>query len=125
MRFYNDKIAIGDMSAGFAGKDTTSVVPAFLRYGTDVINQDGFGKPYLVPDFIYAYDCVIEIFRSNRDIDTIAYIPNSVLKNARIDIISALEAKDTASVYTIFNKAFTFIPITGPEYRELKRQNLQ
>lgn len=128
LRFYNEKLgAINGTGAagGFAGKDTTSFVPAFLRYGTDVVAPDGFGVPYLVPDFIYAYDCVIEIFRTNKDIDTIAYIPNSVLRKAESDIKSALANKDTAIVYSIFQNAFKFTPITGAEYRELKRQNLQ
>jgi hypothetical protein len=124
MRFYNDSLSNNECVGGFAGKDTISAVPAFLRYGTDIINENGFGKPYLVPDFIYAYDIVIEIFKSNTDHDTIAYIPNAVIENARLNIKAALAAKDTASVYTIFNSAFTFIPITGSEYRELKRQNL-
>jgi len=125
LRFYNDKLGAGDWAGGFAGKDTISLIPAFLRYGTDVINPDGFGVPYLVPDFIYAYDCVIEIFRSNKDIDTIAYIPNSVLRKAESDIKNALANKDTAIVYSIFQNAFKFTPITGAEYRALKKQNLQ
>lgn len=125
MRFFNDSLAIGDVAAGFAGKDTISAVPAFLRYGTDIINEDGFSRPVIVPDFLYAYDCVIEIFRSNKDIDTVAYIPNSVFRNTELRIKEALIAKDTALVYTIFKDGFTFIPITGAEYRELKRQGLQ
>lgn len=124
MRFYNDSLAIGDIAAGFAGKDTISTTPAFLRYGTDIINENGFGKPVIVPDFLYAYDIVIEIFKSNTDHDTIAYIPNSVILNARNNIKAALVAKDTASVYNIFKEAFTFIPITGAEYRQLKKQGL-
>lgn len=127
MRFSNLYLAAdgSDCAAGFAGKDTVSTVPAFLRYGTDIINPDGFGKPYLVPDFIYAYDCVIEIFHSNTDIDTIAYIPNSVFRTAETEIKAALEAKDTTAVYGLFQNAFKFIPITGAEYRELKKTNQQ
>jgi hypothetical protein len=125
MRFYNDHLSNNDCAAGFAGKDTTSETPAFLRYGTDIINLDGFGNPYMSTEFICAYDCVIEIFRSNHDIDTIAYIPNSVLRKAEADVLAALEAKDTTAVYSIFNNAFQFLPITGAEYRELKKQGLQ
>ena len=125
MRFFNDRISESNIAAGFAGKDTISETPSFLRYGTDIITNDGFGNPYLVPDFVYAYDCVIEIFRSNNDIDTIAYIPNECFTNAKNGIIEALESKDTAQVYIIFKEAFKFIPITGKEYRDLKSQNLQ
>jgi hypothetical protein len=124
LRFYNDSLSNNDVAAGFAGKDITTNHPAFLRYGTDIINLDGFGRPYVVPDFIYMRDCVIEIFVSNTNHDTIAYIPNSVVKEAEAGIKAALAAKDTAAVYDIFNDAFKFVPITGAEYRELKRQGL-
>lgn len=125
LRGYNDSIGIGSIAWGFAGKDTISETPAFLRWGTDIISLDGLDKPYLVPDFIYAYDCVIEIFRSNNDIDTIAYIPNEYMRAAEDSIKSALMAQDTVSVYTTFQNAFRFVPITGSEYRTLKSQNNQ
>lgn len=125
MRFYNYNVTSTDIAAGFAGKDITSPTPAFLKYGFEIINKDGFGKVYIDPLFIGAQDCVIEIFRSNKDIDTIAYIPNSVFLAAKIKINEALINKDTAAVYEAFKNSFTFIPITGPEYKELKRQKLQ
>ena len=125
MRFYNDSISGSDFAAGFAGKDTISAVPAFLKYGFEIINEDGLGKPYVDITFIGARDCVIEIFRSNKDIDTIAYIPNAVFANAKVKIKAALAAKDTAAVYQAFKESFTFIPITGAEYRALKKQGLQ
>lgn len=128
LRYYNDYLSSGpnrsDCAAPIHGKDTVSEVPAMLFYGTGVINEDGFGKPYLVYDYIGMEDCVIEIFRSNHDIDTIAYIPNAVARKAKADIEAALAARDTVEVYRVFNDAFKFIPITGAEYRELKKQNL-
>lgn len=125
MRFYNDSLVTnGSCAGGFSGKDTLSATPAFLFYGTFIIGLDGWRKPYIVPDYIYMRDCAIEIFRSNTDIDTIAYIPNAVVKDAQVRIKAALEAQDTTAVYAIFNDAFKFIPITGPEYKELKRQGL-
>lgn len=128
LRYYNDYLSSGpnrsDCAAPIHGKDTISDVPAMLFYGTGVINEDGFGKPYLVYDYIGMEDCVVEIFRSNHDIDTIAYIPNEVARLAKAEIEAALAAQDTTAVYRVFNDAFKFIPITGEEYRELKRQNL-
>lgn len=125
IRGYNDSIGVGSIAWGFAGKDTISETPAFLRWGTDIISLDGLDQPYLVPDFIYAYDCVIEIFHSNTDIDTIAYIPNEYMRAAEDSIKTALIAKDTVSVYSTFQNAFRFVPITGSEYRALKSQNNQ
>lgn len=124
MRFYNFNVTTSDIASGFAGKDTISAIPAFLKYGFEIINVDGFGKPYVDPLFIGAQDCVIEIFRSNKDIDTIAYIPNSVFKDAKVKIEGALSRKDTTAVYEAFKNSFTFIPITGAEYRSLKKQGL-
>lgn len=122
---FNDKLGSGIWRAGFAGKDTISETPAFLRYASDILAVDGFDNPIVIPDFLYAYDCVIEIFRNNNDIDTIAYIPNINMRTAETQILQALADKDTTAVYGIFNNAFKFLPITGAEYRELKKQNLQ
>lgn len=128
MRFYNDslsKIVGGTFwTGGFYGKDTTSETPAFLRVSTDFISIDGFGKPCVVPDFIYAYDIAIIIFRSNDDIDTIAYIPNVYMREGERQIKEALQNKDTASIYNIYQNNFKFLPITGSEYKELKRKHL-
>lgn len=127
LHFYNDSLSSTDCVGGFAGKDTISDTPAFLRYSSDIINLDGFGKPYLVYEFICAYDIVIEEREKNGDkiLDTIAYIPNANMRLAEKQIREALEAKDTAIVYDIFRDAFKFLPVTGKEYKELKRQNLQ
>jgi hypothetical protein len=57
--------------------------------------------------------------------DTIGYIPNSVMRSAETKIKAAYEAGDFESVRTLFFTAFTFTPITGDEWRELKRQGLQ
>lgn len=124
LRCFNDSLGPGDWAGGFAGKDTVSEIPAFLRYGTDIIAVNGSGNTVIIPDFIYMRDCAIEIMHSNTDIDTIAYIPNAVVRSAQARIEAALAAQDTLAVYTIFNDAFKFIPITGPEYKDLKRQGL-
>ena len=60
----------------------------------------------------------------NRHLDTIGYIPNANFINAEIQIRQALADKDTASVYDLFQNAFKFFPITGTEWLELKKQNL-
>ncbi len=52
-------------------------------------------------------------------IDTIAYIPDTVLINAYNIIIPAFKAKDYQKIYDVFNEKFVFIPITGAEYRAL------
>ena len=60
------------------------------------------------------------IFSATLQYDTVAYIPNSVLLNAKGSIRAAYDRGDYATVYALFNKAFTFKPITGAEWRALK-----
>jgi hypothetical protein len=109
------------VAIGFAGKDTISEETALLRYATDILHPDG----YFIPDFLEAYDMVIEVFRTNDDIDTIAYIPNAVLREAEQKIRAAFELQDYDEVYNVLYIAFKFRFITGAEYRELKLQGLQ
>ena len=123
--FYNVPL-FGNQSAnvGFAGKDTTSAIPALLRWGTDIINQNG----EYVPEFIEGTDFVLEritnIDKPNQVIDTIGYIPNTILRTAEAQIKAAYEAKDNKEVYRIFDENFRFLPITGAEWRALKSQGL-
>jgi hypothetical protein len=106
-------------------RDTVSTTPKLLMWATDVISLDG----NLQTDWIQTYDVVFVHYSTsssdpNNVIDTIAYIPNSVLRNAEIAIKAAYEAKDIEACYTLFNTAYTFTPITGAEWRELKKQGL-
>lgn len=106
-----------------AQRDTISEIPALKMFGTDIINQKG----EYTPEFIEGSDCVlvriINPGMHNEIIDTVAYIPNSVLRLAETQIKAAYAAQDNEEVYRIFNNAFTFIPITGTEWRALKANN--
>jgi hypothetical protein len=102
---------------GFADmqRDTISDPPCLLMYGTDIIRQSG----EYTPEFIEGTDCIL--FRAyNNKRDTIGYIPNSVMRQAEELIKVAYAANDNLEVYRIFNEAFTFLPITGAEWRALK-----
>lgn len=121
---YNELISGSEITWTWVGKDTVSAEPALLRCGTDIIyDTDGYGHYGLQTDFIYGHDFIICTGGLNTE-DTIAYIPNSNIINARNAIIEALENKDTVAVYDIFKNAFKFIPITGAEWKELKAQGL-
>jgi hypothetical protein len=106
-------------------RDTVSEVPALKMWGTDIIAQDGT----LTLDFITSHDVVIQHIdcdiTGTIGIDTIAYIPNAVLRVAEDSIRTALKNSDTAAVYRIFNNAFTFRPITQDEWLDLKRQGIE
>lgn len=53
-------------------------------------------------------------------VDTIAYIPNSVMESLEVQITAAYEAEDYATCYRLFEDGFVFTPITGTEWLELK-----
>jgi len=106
-------------------RDTISTVPMLKMYGLDIINQEG----NYVPDFIESIDCILIKFDTHAPYgaprDTIAYIPNATLRAAELIIKQAYEAKNEELILNTFNTAFTFIPISGAEYREFKKNNLQ
>ena len=128
-------------------RDTISDSPALLMFGTDIINSEGrFNK-----SFLFARDVVIFGLRyqgklttygdrqaedddPEKDLgmligkqgvkDTIAYIPNSVMREAQGRIEKAYNEGNYSEVYKLFHETFRFRPITGRKWRELKAQGL-
>ena len=80
--------------------------PALLMQGVDIIGYDG-KKNFLYKGFLYGYD----VFITDTLNDTIAYVPNEVLENARKPIEEAWERGDYDAIYRMFNEAFTFLPV--------------
>ena len=56
-------------------------------------------------------------------IDTIAYVPNAQLIAAEPLVRAAFERGDYDECYRILEKAYSFIPITGAQWRKLKAEN--
>lgn len=104
-------------------RDTVSITPKLLMWATDIITLDG----NLQTDWIQTYDVVFVRYTlpNWQGLDTIAYIPNSVLRTTETAIKAAYIAKDIESCYNLFNTAYTFTPITGAEWRALKANNQQ
>lgn len=122
---YNTKVSDSHLTWLWAGKDTISAEPALLRMAFDIIHEtDGPGTYGLQTEFIETVDYVI-CSGKHPIYDTLAYIPNTNMANARTQIIAAFANNDTTAVYQIFQNAFKFVPITGSAYKELKRQGLQ
>lgn len=120
MCWYNSKVAGTVIVRGFspAQRDTTNV--RLLMWGTDIISIEG----KYVPDFIEGNNFLlrddIDMNAYPRVYDTLAYIPNSVIIEARAKIQTALADSNFVEVYKLFDEAFTFTPITGAEWRALK-----
>lgn len=56
--------------------------------------------------------------------DTLAYVPNAQLIEAYEQIRVLWEKEDWNAIYDIFQNAFSFVPCTGEELRELEKQGL-
>ena len=93
-------------------RDTISEVPALTMFSTDILSEEG----ELRPNFIHGYDWII---LDNRR-DTIAYVPNAILRQAEKEINAAYADSNFNRIYELFNTAFKFRPITGKMYRELQ-----
>lgn len=82
-------------------KDYT--IPALKMLASDVIL---YGE--LSMDFIEAYD--VFLVESGKG-DTIAYIPNEVLLEAKTKIVKAYNDEDYEEVYRLFDEAYVFYPM--------------
>ena len=54
--------------------------------------------------------------------DTVAYVPNAQLEKAEPLVRAAFAKGDYEACYKILEKAYTFIPITGAQWRKLKAE---
>lgn len=58
-------------------------------------------------------------------VDTIAYIPNKILKKAQEDIKAAYAIEDFTTCYKLFDESFVFVPITGAKWRAMKAAGIE
>lgn len=93
---------------------------AIKMFGNDIISESPRTKGQLQTDFIAGSNVYFTTLDSK---DTIAYIPNRVLREAYIKVLAAYEAGDYPEVYKLFQEAYKAIPCTGKQYRELKTKN--
>lgn len=103
---------------GFARhqRDTISEHPALLMQSTDILREEGLNVGW-----IKGYNYVI----LDKHNDTIAYLPNTILRKAEQDIYKAYADSNFTEIYRIFNEGFKFKPITGKMWRELRKDSLQ
>lgn len=120
LSFYNLAISTNPLARGFSPAQRDTVNVKLMMWGTDIIDQDGKYHPNFIEgkDFVFRDD--IDLGHYPPIYDTIAYIPNSVITEARGKIQTALADSNFVEVYRLFDVAFTFTPITGAEWRALK-----
>ena len=85
---------------GFNEQQKDLETPALKMLGIDVITAEG----EYFRDLTYSYD----VYIINRAGDTIGYVPDNVIANARVLIEEAFEELDYNRIYDIFNEAFEF-----------------
>ena len=135
------------LGRGFSENQRDYESPMLKMWGTDIIAQDGRYEPA----FIEGTDVILkrlilirkdgdktitlvanpyttifdEIVRPDDIVkdDTIAYVSNKTIEQARNAIKTAYDAGDYDDVYKMFDNAFVFHPITGEEYKALKSKN--
>lgn len=101
---------------GPSQRDTLSDHPALLMQSEDILSENG-----LETGWIKGYNFVI----LDKNNDTIAYLPNAILRKAEQDIYKAYADSNFTEIYRIFNEGFKFKPINGKMWRELKAQGKQ
>lgn len=97
---------------GFAPEQRDTANKRLLMYCTDILTAEG----ELVYDFINAVDVHIRIGENQ---DTCAYIPQSVIDSARVQIEALYAQERYDEIYELFHTAFVFYPCTGEEYKQI------
>ncbi len=109
---------------GFADAQRDVENAILKMWADDVVHEDYNGNITLIEEFLKAEDVIFLQGINEQRSDTIAYIPNAILRKAYEDIKIAFDKKDYDEVYRLFQTAYTAIPTTGEEYKRLKEQGL-
>lgn len=98
-------------------KDTVYNLGKLITEYTNIVVTMGIhddGTPYQWDDELSDYEPI-----PDKDLDTVAYIPNNVILLAREKIVEAYNNNNYERVYELFDSAYIFVPTTGLKYRAL------
>lgn len=100
-----------------------------LFRGEDILTAQGELYRGFLYNYIDYYVLVgkfdFENLDHNPDLDTVGYIPNATIIEARKHIEELYDAEKYDEIYEYFHHAFEIIPCTGSEYKALVEQGLQ
>lgn len=114
----NDEVNIfydfgdGVYHRGFAPEQRDTINNRLMMWATDVLTEDG----RLITEFIGSTNVYFQILTTK---DTVGYIPQSVIDNARVQIESLYAQERYDEIYELFHTAFVFYPCTGEEYKDI------
>ena len=108
---------------GFSDKQRDTINNRLLMWGTDILHMDGT----LGYNFIGQTNTHLIIPSGELDPsgffgfkwDTVGYIPQSVIDNAREQIEALYAQERYDEIYELFHTAFTFYTCTGQEYKDI------
>lgn len=101
--------ADGYKSFGAEQRDTIN--NRLIMVSTDILTEEG----ELIYDFISATNIFLYYYKG----DTVGYIPQSVIDNARVQIEALYAQERFDEIYELFHTAFTFYTCTGQEYKDI------
>lgn len=86
------------------------------------INNGTYDNIFFSQRNYYLFKYVKDTVGFSYTVDTLAYVPNKQITDAKAKIDSLFPLEKWSEIYDIFNNAFTFIPCTGAELRELEAE---
>jgi hypothetical protein len=95
----------------FAPEQRDTINNRLLLYSTDILTEEGI----LLPEFIES----TQFYLQYENGDTVGYIPQSVIDNAREQIEELYAQERFDEIYELFHSAFTFYTCTGQEYKDI------
>ncbi|MBR6250158.1 MAG: hypothetical protein IKR17_03055 [Bacteroidales bacterium] len=83
------------------------------------LNPSSGWKDFVLVRYVPVIDSIGDI---TFDKDTLGYVPNQQRYDIYKKMLELKENEDWDGIYEMYENAFTFIPCTGKEYRELKER---
>lgn len=115
------KLLMKDVVYSRTGEDVKRLDGFFLTL-RDVVFERGLHIEGKDTTFCGYADDYSGVLKYAHIMDTIAYVPNAQLIAAEPLVRAAFERGDYDACYRILEKAYTFIPITGAQWRKLKAE---
>lgn len=95
----------------FSAEQRDTVNNRLLMFSTDILTEEG--------ELIYDFISSTNMFFYYSTGDTVGYIPQSVIDNAREQIEALYAQERFDEIYELFHTAFTFYTCTGEEYKQI------
>lgn len=110
-------LVCSSQTRGFSEPQRDTINNRLMMWSTDVLREDE-GEIFITYEFIGSTDVHL-ISDATQTPDTVGYIPQSVIDNAREQIEALYAQERFDEIYELFHTAFVFYPCTGQEYKDI------